>query len=371
LISSPDRAANLPPGPPVNPPRSVPAVQTPKSPGIGAKNTDLSFVPLTEDPNEEPRQLKHPSIVRSLAWLEDGRLATGCYDGTVRIWDLQTGRGTLYALGAPWKPIILALVPDPDSPKRVKALFLADPNTIYLWSVASTEQPKPFAQMPTLELSGALAPNRERLGICIRNTIEVWDFQSQTLIHRTSIPSALLGKLSFSSAGDQLVACDVPVNKLIVWPIGDQPALQLRGYSTAVFQPDGSAIAAQTVGQGSRTRLLDPANGGILREFNLSTGVGPLAFSQNGLVLASGFSDGTFEGVGFWDTKYGQLLGRVKGGKFAAGPSAFRADGTALAAIDNQEVKLWRTPGFVERVARSKASSPVREQAPPPRTVRP
>jgi WD40 repeat protein len=220
------------------------------------------------------------------------------------------------------------------------------------------------------------------LAISRGNAIDVWDIKSRAFVNQTSSEGANFGMLKLSHNGDKLLAIDAVANKLLMWPVNDKSAKQISGYSAAVFSPDSKVIAAHTEDKPSITRLLEPSNGNTIRELDHSSGIGPLAFSPNGRVLASGFSDEKFVGVGFWDTTSGLLLGRVSGGKISIGQSAFRTDGTALATIESQEVKVWRTPRLVEIIARGNPLTKVvpeeappprvfREQAPTPRTVRP
>jgi WD40 repeat protein len=258
---------------------------------------------------------------------------------------------------------------------------MAGSNTIHLWSVGQLDRPQELVKPSAVAINGALAGNEQMLAISGGNTIDIWDIKSKTFVTRTASEGAIFGKLNFNRDGDKLLAIDAVANKLLVWPVVDKSAKQMSGYSAAVFSPDSKMIAAHTVEKPSITRLLDPGSGNTIRELNLSSGVGPLAFSPNGRVLASGFSDEKFVGVGFWDTTSGLLLGRVSGGKISIGQSAFRTDGTALATIESQEVKVWRTPRLVEIIVRGNSLTQVvpevgppprvlREQAPPPRTVR-
>jgi len=54
----------------------------------------------------------HSDWVRSLAVLQDGSLASGSYDKTIRIWDTKTGQSTKVLIGHSNYVLSLAVLQD-------------------------------------------------------------------------------------------------------------------------------------------------------------------------------------------------------------------------------------------------------------------
>jgi WD40 repeat protein/serine/threonine protein kinase len=108
------------------------------------------------------------------------------------------------------------------------------------------------------------------------------------------------------------------------------------------LSPDGKTVASASHEWDGMVKLWDTTNGhqrALLRGHPMS-GVGCLAFSPDGKILASGAGDGT---VKLWDTGTGKELGTIAAtaNRFGVRRVAFSPDGTTLAATDNNNVKLF------------------------------
>jgi WD40 repeat protein len=118
---------------------------------------------------------------------------------------------------------------------------------------------------------------------------------------------------------------------------------------TAVWSPDGTAIAvAGSDGDANDglqfIRLVNAANGRVIREFALDFGrtALALAFSPDGSLLVSGDSAGR---VQIWDVPTGERLADLGGHTLAVTGVAFAPDGLSFATSSRDgTVRVWGVP---------------------------
>lgn len=159
--------------------------------------------------------------------------------------------------------------------------------------------------------------------------------------------------------------------KLEVVPIGEQtpriyeikrtPVLVLNQTLAVALSQDGSRLA---VGCTHRTekltlallvRILETSTGKELLAFQTGTpGLGALAFSPDGKLLAT-TGHGKLGSLGHnvtkvWDVVTGKELTELKGHKVVVCWAAFSPDGRTLATVGtDKSVKLWKVPSWEEK----------------------
>ena len=114
----------------------------------------------------------HADAVRCLAFTPDGRLlASGSSDGTVKLWDVATGRERANLRGhAGW---VLAVAFAPDGRTLASA---GEDGTIKLWDVASRHERATFAGHADFIHALTFAPDGRILATGSRDrTIKLWD----------------------------------------------------------------------------------------------------------------------------------------------------------------------------------------------------
>jgi WD40 repeat protein len=341
-------------------------------PNTGLGNAEpFRFEPINDQANILVRELTHPKLIKSLVWLPDGRLATACDDGVIRVWELPAGRGTGYSLSAAWQPYLVALAPDPTAPAGVKAAFGSINHlSMFEWILGVDGPPRQLVGSPPFSPSGSYDPTGGKLALVSGDGVEIWDMKEHRRSARPSVKSALIGAPHFSHGGSMLVAPILLENKLLVWSGGEQPPLVVDGYSFATLSPDGKTMAASTVPEPGVVRLVDSRNGKSLRDFKHSHGTAPIAIAPGGQIVAAGYSQEKSLGIGFWDTRDGKLLGRIEGTIDPLPLSAFSPDGSFLATVGLQHVTVWRTPlAVVAAIRRGKTKHDPPEFIPPPRPV--
>ncbi|HEV3163433.1 MAG TPA: protein kinase [Isosphaeraceae bacterium] len=245
----------------------------------------------------------HTGAVPASALSPDGkRMASGGVDGSIRLWDMQTGVSVRTLSGHSW--VVTSLAFSPDGTRLVSS---------------SLDQ-----------------------------TMRLWDPASGEMIQSISNPAMPVRAVAFSPRGD-LIASGAGddqrgLGELRLWDAGNgKPKKSFRspgGLINAVaFSPDGQSLASG--GTDSHVRIWSLSTGKTTNVFSGHSGpVHALAFFPDSKRLVSGGEDAT---VRLWDLVEGELsdelnghLGPVLG--LAVGP---RNDQIASASADGS-IKLWR-----------------------------
>ena len=248
----------------------------------------------------------HSDAVHDVAFSPDGKtLASGSYDNTIILWDLQTGQ---------WmdKPLqghtdaIYRIVFSPNG--RLLASAGAD-NTVILWDLITHEQ----------------------IGEPLRG-------------HTSGVSTTGINSIVFSPDGKILASCGDDRN-IILWDvethrqIGKPLQRHTDGVFSVVFSTDGKTLASGSL---DRTIILwdVETHRQIGRRLRHSDAVLSVVFSPDGKTLASGSADNT---IILWDLKAHQQIGEpLRGHTNPVFRIAFSPDGRTLASgSDDQTVILW------------------------------
>lgn len=282
----------------------------------------------------------HTSWVNTIAFSPNDRvLASGGYEGTIRLWDLDTLRTAHVLRGhASWVESI-AFHPD--------GHYLASGSmdqTVRLWDL-DTRQTRHVLQGHTAGCGTvAFSPDGARLASgSADRTIRLWDLRSGQALHTLqgykNIPGAVAfhphSRILASGGDDQLVR---------LWDVDRAKIAQtFHGHTHTVrplaFHPDGKVLASGSYD--GTIRLWDVCGGRtrhILRGH--ANGVFGVAFAPNGAILATAGGDGA---IRLWDVEDGQTLAVLRGHTddvvYAV---AFCPDGRILASSSrDRTVRLW------------------------------
>ncbi|HKA85893.1 MAG TPA: hypothetical protein VKD21_18645, partial [Acidimicrobiales bacterium] len=251
--------------------------------------------------------------VFSLDVSPDGRLVAAVrFDGTVRVWDVETGRDAFIVDAGPLQPPYGTVTWSPEG--DVLAVTTNDGTT---------------GRATVIDRSGrVLAVHQEEFGVA-------------------------LSGLTFTPDGEQLVTARMPTGPptpdaggVVTWdwrsgdvePIIDTPA------AFALASPTGRLVATTSqqgtlTGSGGPVDVWDPAAGRRVATLAGSGGaVLDVAFSADGSRLATSGQDGT---VRIWDAASGEEL-LVLRGHYPAFSVAFSPDGSQLASVgSNGVVRVW------------------------------
>lgn len=288
----------------------------------------------------------HTDTIRALAFSPTGRtLATGSWDGTIKMWDLESA-GLLWTNWSTDNIESLAFAPD----GRTIASG-GDAATIQLWDATSGAPRHTLLGQSGPVFALAWSPDGRLLASGgTDESIRLWELsgvQSETSVRLlTGHTNWILG-LAFAPDGRTLASgsWDATVK---LWDVAGRSLRQtLTGHTDRVraiaWSPDGRLLAS--CGFDQTIWLWDVAQGSYRTALRGHTaGVYDITFTPDSRTLLSGSEDGTLR---VWDMERGQCVQIKQGYAESLYDVAWRPDGTQLASAgSNRLVTIWDVNGL-------------------------
>ncbi len=304
----------------------------------------------------EIRQLvRHQGPITSLAFSPDGRLALSADGGTVRIWDLATGK-EVRRLGERSGDAAVA-VWSPDG-RRVAAGGTA--RRIRIWDAKTGELLKELRQEGWIQAlayspDGAyLLSGGHHLGgtRSPSSNVRLWAVDSE-VSRLLELPLDCVWHIEFSPDGSQALCAggyasnsDTPLGPLLrVWDVKTDetrfefaPPLRTLLWSAA-FSPDGRLVLAREILGSNGLVAWNLATGERVRRFPGHTGFNVLAVSADGRYVLTGSADG---GLSLSTLPDGRHVASWKGNDQMVQAVALSPDGRrALSGGRSGVIRLW------------------------------
>ena len=278
------------------------------------------------------------SDLECVCWNPDnGIVATGGLNGTIKLWDSSSGyelrtlqghsegtQGMEFSKDGKW----LVSGSWDDSVKR--------------WDVQTGEVLQEFSGHSGVSAVSISPDGTQIVSGGLDGTLKLWDIATGNELRTFSGHTSFVSSISFSPDGGQILSGSFD-NTLIIWNAKTGTVLQtVSGHSGPVLDvgisPDGGKLISCSVDK--TLKLWDRNSGALLKTFaGHSLQVQSVSFSPDGNTIASGSFDRT---VKLWDVKTGNELRTFKGHSgFVLGVS-FSSDGTRIASVSSDDtVKLW------------------------------
>jgi WD40 repeat protein len=289
----------------------------------------------------------HSQYIRALVIMSDGKMAvSGSDDGTLRVWNIETGEnlrtlqeqsGSVDALAfMPNTKQVLAAVRD----GSLKIWDLSTGNILHSWQTHHTRSINAIAITPNAQLAVSVSND---------GTLRVWDLISRELIEILQEHTNWVQTVTITPNGNYVISGGAD-NILQVWDLQSsaQP-LTLRGHQhwvrAVIATPDSQKVISGSVDH--TLKIWDLESGEILHSLQGHTGeVTSVAMVDQQRVISAS-NDCTLR---VWNIETGTTLKILTGHTGAVRHVAVTPDGRKAisAAIDNT-LKVWDLDSAIEQ----------------------
>ena len=277
----------------------------------------------------------HTDFVTSVAFSPDGTTlaSAGSGDGTVKLWDVATRRTIATLTGHTNQVTSVAFSPD----SRTLASGSWD-GTVKLWDVATRRTIATLTGHTDFVTSVAFSPDSRILASgSWDRTVKLWNVATRRTIatlteernNVTSVAFSRNSRILASGSWEEVKLWDVTTRQNIATLTGHTDFV-----TSVAFSHDETTLASGSRGE---VKLWDTNTQNNVTRSHTSN-VTSVLFSPDGATLASGSGDRT---VKLWDVETRRTNATLTGHTSQINSISFSSDGTTLASGSWEEIKLW------------------------------
>jgi eukaryotic-like serine/threonine-protein kinase len=286
----------------------------------------------------------HTNAIHGVALsADDSRAITCSFDGTLRLWNVESAKEERCLKGHTGCVTSVALTADGS-----RALSGSYDKTVRLWDVDKGEEIRQFPGNTLPVECVALSPDGKLAVAGSQDkTLRVWEVDTGKDVHCLTGHEHFVRCVAFSPDGKQILSGSFD-KTMRLWSVETGKELrQFKRHTDAIvcvaFSADGSHILSGSLDK--TLRLWDAKTGEEVRRFEGHTaGIGCLALTLDGRRVVSGGDDATAR---VWDVETGKELYCFEGHEGGVWAVAFTPDGNrVLSGCGTRDgtVLLWELP---------------------------
>ncbi len=240
----------------------------------------------------------HTLPIKGLDFTADSKfLASGCDDGTLKVWNVDTGKEKLTIHGHTGSVQALKLLDDE------KMLYsISSDGILRMWNLEKNTEQLVHTKQPWYVFAADFSNDGKLIATGCWGEVRLWDIEEQSFYEPMKKDGNFVVALAFSQ-DDKFVASGHWKGKLRLWDVPNRRLYtELNGHTKDVkdiaFSSDGKKFASgSTDGTAYLWNLSTMKN--TLLTIDQKRGVGRFAFSPDSRILITVHLDGTMQ---IWDT---------------------------------------------------------------------
>ncbi len=294
---------------------------------------------LVQDPCPTPPPWElslegHIGPVQAVAVTRDGRIVSGSWDNTIRVWDLNNGRLLRTLQGHTDRVYDLTVTTDG------WIISASEDTTVKVWDLRSGQLLRTL-KSDTGVCSVVVTPDHQVVSGCMNGTIKVWNLQSGRLLRTlTGHKSAVLAVVP---TGDGRIVSGAMDCTIKVWELESGRLLRTLAGHTDIVQAitltgDDRIVSGAFDGT---IMVWELESGRLLRTLSTLRGrtkaVGAKVLTGDGRIIS-----GSIDGIGVWDLEDGRLLRSFLGGHVGVVAAvALTKDGRVVSGGTDGRINVW------------------------------
>ncbi|MEG5159937.1 serine/threonine-protein kinase [Microcoleus sp. AT3-A2] len=287
------------------------------------------------------KSLDNVGSVNAIALSPDGKTLVSASFGTIRIWNVRTGRLVRTLNSVHSKKSVKTVAVSPDSSILASG---GDDNNVILWDLKTGRRMQTIAAHKATVNEIAFSRDGQTLASGSDDkTVRLWNVRTGSRLRTLSGHAGGVNAIALSGDGKTL-ASGSEDKTVRLWNLATGEVRRIitghRGPVTAVaFSPNGKIVASASTD--NTIRLSNVQDGKRTRTFKgHSSSVRTIAFSPDSRTLISGGED-----IIVWDLKTGKERSTLSGHtQFVSSVAISRDSKTFVTGSPDRTIKIWRMP---------------------------